>query len=165
MSNQAALSFDATTFRRTLGMFATGIAVITARARNGEPIGMTISSFNSVSLAPPLVVWSLANDASLREELENCRHYAINVLAADQEALSNRFASRSGDRFAGLTWDEGLDGAPILPGCCAVFEVRNSQRLPGGDHVVFISEVIRCERGEQAPLVFFNGQYRQLAPL
>lgn len=165
MSAQASLSFDSTTFRRTLGMFATGIAIITARARNGEPIGLTVSSFNSVSLDPPLVVWSLSNSSTLREELENCSHYAINVLAADQEDLSNRFASRSGERFAGLDWEEGLGGAPLLPGCCAVFEVRNSQRLPGGDHVVFISEVVRCERGEQAPLVFFNGKYRQLAAL
>ncbi|MBK9217457.1 MAG: flavin reductase family protein [Uliginosibacterium sp.] len=164
MTAQASLSFDATTFRRTLGMFATGIAVITARDRHGNPVGLTISSFNSVSLAPPLVVWSLANDSTLRETLEACEHYAINVLAADQEDISNRFASRTGDRFAGLRWEEGLGGAPLLEGCCAVFEVRNSQRLPGGDHVVFISEVIRCDRSEQAPLVFFNGQYRQLAP-
>lgn len=163
MTAPAALSFDATTFRRTLGMFATGIAIVTARNGRGEPIGLTINSFNSVSLAPPLVVWSLANSSALREDLEACEYYAINILAADQEDLSNRFASRNGDRFAGLRWEEGLGGAPLLEGCCAVFEVRNSQRLPGGDHVVFISEVVRCDRSEQAPLVFFNGQYRQLA--
>lgn len=164
MTQESILSFDATTFRRTLGMFATGIAVITARSRAGEPIGLTISSFNSVSLDPPLIVWSLSNHSSLRDELECCEHYAINVLAADQEEISNRFASRSGGKFAGLVWDEGLGGVPLLADCCAVFEVRNTQRLPGGDHLVFISEVLRCEKSEKTPLVFFGGRYRTLAP-
>ncbi|WP_018605442.1 flavin reductase family protein [Uliginosibacterium gangwonense] len=159
------LSFDATTFRRTLGMFATGIAVITARARDGKPIGLTISSFNSVSLEPPLIVWSLANNSTLREELENCSHYAINVLAKNQQDISNLFASKAEDRFAKLTWEDGLGGAPVLEGCCAVFEVRNTQRYPGGDHVIFIGEVERCDKAEHEPLVFFGGKYRQLSEL
>lgn len=159
------LSFDSTTFRRTLGMFATGIAVVTARARDGKPIGLTISSFNSVSLEPPLIVWSLANNSTLREELENCSHYAVNVLAENQQDISNLFASKAEDRFANLTWEDGLGGAPVLEGCCAVFEVRNTQRYPGGDHVIFIGEVERCDKAEHAPLVFFSGKYRQLAAL
>jgi len=159
------LSFDATTFRRTLGMFATGIAVVTARTRDGKPIGLTISSFNSVSLEPPLIVWSLANNSALREELENCSHYAINVLAENQQDISNLFASKAEDRFANLTWEDGLGGAPVLEGCCAVFEVRNTQRYPGGDHVIFIGEVERCDKAEHAPLVFFGGKYRQLSAL
>jgi len=163
MSAPESLSFDATTFRRTLGMFATGIAVITARGRDGKPIGLTVSSFNSVSLEPPLIVWSLSNTSNLRAELENCTHYAVNVLAEDQQDISNRFASRADDRFEGLEWEEGLAGIPLLPGCCAVFEVCNTQRLPGGDHVIFIGEVERCDRSEQAPLVFFGGKYRELA--
>lgn len=165
MSSPSALPFDSTTFRRTLGMFATGITVITARAADGSLVGLTINSFNSVSLDPPLVVWSLAAGSALRETLEGCEYYAVNVLASDQEAISNAFASRRADRFAGVTWEPGLGGAPLLAGCCAVFEVCNEQRLPGGDHVMFIGRVERCERGERAPLVFFNGRYRNLVEL
>lgn len=158
-----ALPFDSTTFRRTMGMFATGITVVTARARDGSLIGLTVNSFNSVSLTPPLIVWSLATNSTVREVLESCTHYAVNVLADDQEVLSNLFASKAADRFAGVDWEPGLGGAPILAGCCAVFEVRNSIRYPGGDHVVFIGEVERCDRSEREPLLFFNGRYRRLA--
>jgi len=163
MSAQEIIGFDSTTFRRTLGMFATGIAVITACTRDGKPIGLTVSSFNSVSLDPPLIVWSLSNNSTLRSELEECSHYAVNVLSEDKEHISNLFSSRREDRFADLIWEAGLGGAPLLAGCCAVFEVANALRYPGGDHVIFIGEVERCERGEQAPLVFFNGKYRKLA--
>lgn len=158
-----ALGFDSTTFRRTLGMFATGIAVITARAPDGSLVGLTVSSFNSVSLEPPLILWSLANTSTVRQILEECEYYAVNVLASDQESISNLFASKAADRFAGVVWEPGLGGAPLLAGCCAVFEVRNLQRYPGGDHVIFIGQVVRCDRGEQEPLVFFGGKYRLLA--
>lgn len=157
-----ALGFDSTTFRRTLGMFATGITVITAQARDGSLIGLTVNSFNSVSLDPPLIVWSLANSSTVREVLEGCEYYAVNVLAEDQEALSNLFASKAADRFAGVEWEPGLGGAPLLAGCCAAFEVRNTVRYPGGDHVIFIGQVERCDRSEREPLVFFNGRYRSL---
>ncbi len=158
-----ALAFDSTTFRRTLGMFATGITVITARAADGSLVGLTASSFNSVSLDPPLIVWSLGNNSGVREVLEGCEYYAINVLADDQEALSNLFASKAADRFAGVEWEPGLGGAPVLAGCAAVFECRNRLRYPGGDHLIFIGEVERCDRSEREPLIFFNGRYRKLA--
>ncbi len=160
----AALAFDSTTFRRTLGMFATGITVVTARAADGSLVGLTVNSFNSVSLDPPLIVWSLTASSSLRSVFESCEYYAVNVLAADQQSLSNRFASRSADRFAGVEWEEGLGGAPLLVGSCAIFEVRNRERFPGGDHLVFIGEVARCERSEREPLLYFNGAYRSLSP-
>jgi flavin reductase (DIM6/NTAB) family NADH-FMN oxidoreductase RutF len=159
-----ALAFDSTTFRRTLGMFATGITVVTARAADGSLVGLTVNSFNSVSLDPPLIVWSLTASSSLRSVFESCEYYAVNVLAADQQPLSNRFAGRSADRFAGVEWEEGLGGAPLLVGSCAIFEVRNRQRFPGGDHLVFIGEVARCERSEREPLLYFNGAYRSLSP-
>ncbi|MDQ7988294.1 MAG: flavin reductase family protein [Candidatus Dactylopiibacterium sp.] len=158
-----ALAFDSTTFRRTLGMFATGITVVTARAEDGSLVGLTVNSFNSVSLTPPLIVWSLAGNSTVRHVLESCSHYAINVLASDQEALSNLFASKAADRFAGVEWEPGLGGAPLLAGCCAVFEVRNKLRYPGGDHVIFIGDVERCDRSERTPLLFFNGRYARLA--
>ncbi|MBR0566778.1 flavin reductase family protein [Azoarcus sp. L1K30] len=151
-------------FRNALGMFATGITVVTMRAPSGELIGITVNSFNSVSLDPPLVVWSLSSNLPSRPLFEACEYYAINVLAADQEAVSQRFASRMGDRFAGLGFDHGLGGAPLLHGCCARFECRNTTRHAGGDHVVFISEVVRFERAAADPLIYFGGSYRHLSP-
>ncbi len=152
-------------FRDTLGMFATGITVVATRAPNGEPIGLTVNSFNSVSLDPPLIVWSLANDLPSRQVFEQCEYYSVNVLAADQMHLSQIFASRSDDKFAGLEIDEGLYGVPLLRDCCARFECRNITRHPGGDHLVFISEVVRFDRTDREPLIFQGGAYRQLAPL
>ncbi len=151
-------------FRNALGMFATGITVVTMRTPEGEPIGLTVNSFNSVSLDPPLVVWSLARDLPSRALFEACEYYAINVLADDQMALSARFASRAGDKFAGLDFEDGIAGVPLLRGCCARFECRNTVRHDGGDHVVFISEVVSFDREERAPLVYHAGAYRRLAP-
>lgn len=157
--------FDTLAFRRTLGMFATGITVLTTRAADGSPVGLTVNSFNAVSLSPPLVVWSLSRHLAQREAFERCEYYAVNVLAADQEALSRRFASKDADRFAGLAWDEGIDGTPLLRNCCAHFEVRNGVRHEGGDHLVFVNEVVRFERFERNPLLYFAGAYRHIAPL
>lgn len=151
-------------FRNALGMFATGITVVTMRTPTGELIGLTVNSFNSVSLDPPLVVWSLSSNLPSLKLFEECEYYAINVLAADQEAVSQRFASRMGDRFAGLGFDHGMGGAPLLHGCCARFECRNTTRHAGGDHVVFISEVVRFDRTPSEPLIYFGGSYRHLSP-
>ena len=151
-------------FRDTLGMFPTGVTVITACSASGEPLGLTVSSFNSVSLAPPLVVWSLSGHLPSVPIFESAAVYAINVLAEDQQELSQRFASRSDDKFAGLDFTPGLDGVPLLAGCCAWFECRQFARHSGGDHVVFIGEVLRFERqADKKPLVFQGGAYRRLA--
>ena len=152
-------------FRDALGMFATGITVVSTRAPDGQPIGLTVNSFNSVSLDPPLIVWSLASNLPCVPIFEACEYYSVNVLAADQDNLSNLFASRSDDKFAGLEFDEGMYGVPLLRGCCARFECRNVTRHAGGDHIVFISEVVRFDRDEtHAPLVFWGGGYQRLAP-
>lgn len=149
--------------RNALGMFATGITVVTTRTSAGEPIGVTVNSFNSVSLDPPLVVWSLANELPGRALFEGCEYYAINVLAEDQAELSQRFASRLGEKFGGLQFDTGIGGAPLLHGCCARFVCRNTVRHAGGDHVVFISEVVNFDRAEERlPLLYFGGAYRQV---
>ena len=149
-------------FRNSLGMFATGITVVITRTPAGEPIGLTVNSFNSVSLDPPLIVWSLANDLPSRALFEACEYYAINVLAEDQADLSQRFASRLEDKFAGLEFDTGAGGVPLLQGCCARFQCRNTVRHEGGDHVVFISEVVDFDREARPPLIYFGGAYRQL---
>ncbi len=145
-------------------MFATGITVMTTRAADGSPVGLTVNSFNAVSLDPPLIVWSLSRHLAQREAFEQCQHYAVNVLAADQEFLSRNFASKMPDRFTGVAWQEGIDGVPLLQDCCAHFEVRNVVRHEGGDHLLFLSEVERCERFEREPLLYFSGAYRHMAP-
>ena len=151
--------------RSTLGNFATGITVVTARSPSGAAIGMTISSFNSVSLEPPLILWSLSVNSPNLDAFRQASHYAVNVLSSSQKELSDRFAARTGDRFAGLALRQGLGDAPLLADCCAWFECANELQYPGGDHVIFVGRVERFAAGDnESPLVFHNGRYRQLAP-
>lgn len=150
-------------FRRALGSFATGITVITAVGRDGQPLGMTISSFNSVSLDPPLILWSLSLASPSLEAFRSASHYAVNVLSADQEDLSNRFASRSGNRFADVATRPGLAGVPLIEGCCAWFECTQHAHYAGGDHLIFVGYVEQFEQDANvAPLIFHGGNYRRL---
>jgi flavin reductase (DIM6/NTAB) family NADH-FMN oxidoreductase RutF len=155
--------FDCRAFRDTLGSFATGVTVVTALAPNGELIGLTVSSFNSVSLDPPLILWSLSGSSPNLEAFRNASHYSVNVLAVNQQHISDRFAARSGDRFAGLALREGLNGVPLLKGCCSWFECSHEAQHPGGDHLIFVGRVARFAQGDtQTPLVFYGGAYRKL---
>jgi len=155
--------FSCIDFRRTLGRFATGVTVVTALTDDGRPIGLTISSFNSVSLSPPLILWSLSLESPNFAAFRKASHFAVNVLAADQQALSDRFASRSNDRFADLAVRPGLAGVPLIAGCCAWFECSAEAHYPGGDHLIFVGRVERFSPGDNAlPLVFHNGRYRRL---
>lgn len=163
MSHHIESAFDKRSFRNALGTFATGVAVVTTRTADGVEVGLTVNSFNSVSLDPPLVLWSLASHLPVRPALEACEHYAVNILADDQQWLSQRFASRDADKFVGVAYESGIDGTPLLLGCCARFECRNVQRHPGGDHLIFVSEVVRFDRFDRDPLLFFSGAYRRLA--
>lgn len=157
---------DPRTLRNALGTFATGVTVITAIGADGQPLGLTVSSFNSVSLEPPLIVWSLSANSPRLADFVAASHFAVNILAADQRALSDRFASREADRFAGLPLCSGLGGVPLLPGCLAWFECANEIRHEGGDHLIFIGRVERVTVGEaKPPLVFQGSRYRELAPL
>ena len=160
-------SFSPAEFRAALGMFATGVTVITARRADGTLVGLTANSFNSVSLAPPLVLWSLARSAGSMPAFERGSHYAVNILAASQHALAERFASKTvADRFADLTFREGSGGAPVLEGAAAVFECFNRSRYEEGDHVIFVGEVERCSwRAGAQPLIFHGGRYFSELPL
>jgi flavin reductase (DIM6/NTAB) family NADH-FMN oxidoreductase RutF len=159
-------SFSAQEFRAALGMFATGVTIVTARAMDGQVIGLTANSFNSVSLTPPLVLWSLSRVAASLPVFSAGSHYAINVLAADQKALAERFASRGADRWSGVLFDTGAGGAPLLHGAAATFECFNRSRYEEGDHVIFVGEVERCTRREGAsPLLFHGGRYFTEHPL
>ena len=151
-------------FRSALGCFATGVTVVTALAADGCPIGVTISSFNSVSLAPPLILWSLSLNSPNLDAFRQARHYAVNVLAAGQQHLSDRFAARCADRFSDLPLHTGLAGVPLLDGCCAWFECSNVAHYPGGDHLIFVGSVEHFAQGQAgAPLIFHAGTYRRLA--
>ncbi|MES2937323.1 MAG: flavin reductase family protein [Pseudomonadota bacterium] len=159
-------SFSAQEFRAALGMFATGVTIVTARTADGQVVGLTANSFNSVSLAPPLVLWSLAHAAASMPAFSAGSHYAINVLAAEQRPLAERFALRGVDRWSGVAFDQGAGGAPLLHGAAATFECFNRSRYEEGDHVIFVGEVERCtSRAGASPLLFHGGRYYTEHPL
>lgn len=160
---QPVVEFDERSLRDALGEYATGVAVVTARGADGQPVGVTINSFASVSLDPPLVLWSLGVQSPTLATFAECSHFAVNVLAADQVALSQRFSQSQGDRFAGLDVEVGAGGTAILPGCCAWFECRSEARHPGGDHLILVGRIEAFRRAARPPLVFHGGRYRELA--
>jgi flavin reductase (DIM6/NTAB) family NADH-FMN oxidoreductase RutF len=159
-------SFSTPDFRAALGMFATGVTIVTARRPDGSLVGLTANSFNSVSLDPPLVLWSLSRNAGSMPVFERGSHYAINILAAEQHVLAERFASKTADRFADVPFREGAGGAPVLEGAAAVFECFNRSQYEEGDHVIFVGEVERCTwRPGLPPLIFHGGRYFTELPL
>ncbi len=154
--------FDALQFRAALSRFATGVTVITTRLADGSFLGLTASSFNSVSLEPPLVLWSLANASSSLDAFTGNSHYVVNVLGADQVALAERFGSRRTDKFDGVDYRLSRTGHPVLNGAIAWFECHNRSRYPEGDHVIFVGEVEHCEVSTApaaAGLVFQGGKF------
>ncbi len=147
-------------------MFATGVTVVTARTDSGDLVGLTANSFNSVSLSPPLVLWSLGRAAGSMAAFSTGRHYAINVLAADQQTLAERIAARDTDRWAGVGYTLGPGGAPLLDGAAASFECFNRSQYAEGDHVIFVGEVERCShRPDASPLLFHGGRFYTEHPL
>ena len=161
---QAAPTGDAQRdLRVALGRFPTGVAVVTALDADGVAVGLTVSSFNTVSLEPPLVVWSLQLASRQLATFDTTRTYAINVLSAEQSDVSNLFASSLEHPFEAVAWAPGLSGVPLLAGCCAWFEVDNFQQLDGGDHRLYLGKVRRFAADPApAPLVFHDGDYRAL---
>jgi 4-hydroxyphenylacetate 3-hydroxylase, reductase component len=160
----AAHNFDSTAFRRALGNFATGITVVTATTPSGERVGVTANSFNSVSLDPPLVLWSIDKKSGSYPIFDAASHFAVNILAADQMHLSNNFAKRSEDKFANIDYQNGLGGAAILPDCAAVFECERYACLEGGDHWIMVGKVERFSDNGRAPLLFHQGGYSLVMP-
>ena len=159
-------TFTPQAFRAALGMFATGVTIVTARDADGVLVGLTANSFNSVSLRPPLVLWSLSRQAGSMPAFARGSHYVVNILAADQHALAVRFASRQPDRFADVAFRDNPAGAPVIDGAAAVFECFNRSQYQEGDHVIFVGEVERCAHREgAAPLLFHGGRYYSELPL
>jgi flavin reductase (DIM6/NTAB) family NADH-FMN oxidoreductase RutF len=146
-------------FRTALAQFATGVTIITARAPHGF-VGFTANSFNSVSLEPPLVIWSLALRSRSLAAFEAAERYAVNVLARDQIALARRFSRPHQDRFAGLEFRLDQTGAPLIEGCAAWLECRHHALHPAGDHMLFIGEVLAAAHRRVPPLLWHGGKYR-----
>jgi len=154
---------DTVAFRRALGNFATGVTVMTAR--HGERrTGMTANSFNSVSLDPPLVLWSIIKTSRSYEVFGQAGHFAVNVLAADQIEVSNHFARYSEDKFDGIEADTAPCGTPLLPGCAARFVCEKYQCLDGGDHWILLGKVIHFDDFGRAPLLYHQGAYSAILP-
>ena len=144
---------DKDAFRRALSCFATGVAVVTALDRNDEKAGITVNSFSSVSLDPPLILWSVAEDSQTFETFVYAEHFAVHVLAAHQEDLVDRFASSENDKFTGLECRDGINGVPVLLDCAACFECSTEHVYPGGDHKIIVGKVHRFDDREAEPLV------------
>jgi 3-hydroxy-9,10-secoandrosta-1,3,5(10)-triene-9,17-dione monooxygenase reductase component len=159
--------------RRALGGFATGVTIVTAHdpgtpgaaALPATDVGLTVNSFSSVSLEPPLVLWCLARRAASFGAFERSSHYAVHVLGEQQQALSQRFASHGVDRFAGIEIERGPAGLPLIPGCVSRFVCRIRERHDGGDHVILLAEVEQFETADQAPLLYLRGRYQRALPL
>jgi flavin reductase (DIM6/NTAB) family NADH-FMN oxidoreductase RutF len=155
----AGQDIDPRDLRRALAGFPTGVTVITARAPDGQTAGVTVNSFCSVSLTPPLLLWCLSKTAPSRSVFTEASHFAIHVLAADQQHLSQRFSKPAADKFAELDFAEGLGCAPVLAGTVATFECRLAQQHDGGDHLILIGEVERYQYHDRHPLLFHAGDY------
>jgi 3-hydroxy-9,10-secoandrosta-1,3,5(10)-triene-9,17-dione monooxygenase reductase component len=159
MSMASSSTVDAREFRHALGAFTTGVTIVTTRDAAGRDVGLTVNSFNSVSLEPPLVLWSLARSSASLSAFVEAEYFAVHILGARQEALSNLFARRGADKFAGIDLARGQGGVPLLDGCAARFECRTAYRHEGGDHEIFVGEVLNFEHFDQPPLVFQKGGY------
>lgn len=144
--------------RKSLGMFATGVAVVTTRTLSGEPIGLTISSFSSLSLSPPLVLWSLDRKSSCRKHFTAAQHYAVNILTKNQLDIARQFAGPSADRWKNINYENLISQPPIIKDCAAVFKCSSRHLYPGGDHILFVGHVDYCMHLiHSTPLIFHNG--------
>jgi len=150
---------DSWDFRQAVGAFTTGVTVVTTCDESGTRYGLTANSFASVSLDPPLVLFCVDHRAPSLHGFSRSEHFAINVLAADQEEIAKRFARRSDDKFAGLNWRVGIFGAPLLDRCIAHIECTLEHRHPSGDHDIVIGRVHRVRVYEGEPLVFHRSRF------
>ena len=154
-------SHDPRDFRGALGCFPTGVCLVTTLGPDGKPEGLTINSFSSVSLDPPMVLWSLARSASSAPVFRDAEYFAVNVLASGHAALSSHFAKPNPDKFAAFPerFLKGIQGIPLLQGAAATFECHSRHRYYGGDHIILIGNVERYAWSDAPPLLFHRGRY------
>lgn len=156
---------DGMCLRKAMSQYGTGIAVATTLDKEGAPHGLTINSFNSVSLDPPLVLWSLSHKSGNMDAFSHSGHFAINVLSESQKDVSVRFATPDLDRFADTSWHKGVEGSPLLPGVVASLECKVEKIVEGGDHLIFIGRVVDAKHTELPPLLYHGGAYHTLGPV
>lgn len=150
---------DTRRFRDAMRRFATGVTIIATRDADDVPVGLTANSFNSVSLTPPLVLWSLNKHSRSLPVFMAARHYSVTVLCAEQMGLAARFASPVDDRFEGVEWHSGSTGTPLFADSVAWFECASVHRYEGGDHMIFVGEVINFGHSDRVPLLYAGGAY------
>ena len=155
-------SLDTKALRSTLGEFATGVTVVTTRGDGRMPVGLAVNSFSSVSLEPPLVLWSLALTAPSLGAFRAHPYFAVNILCDQSKDLALNFARPSDDKFAGIDWEDGFGDSPVLPAAAAVLECETDQRIPAGDHEIYIGHVRRFRRAGKPPLLFHGGRFLQV---
>ncbi len=158
-------SIDAQALRAALGGFATGVTIVTCRSAAGEPIGLTVNSFNALSLDPPLVLWSLRLSSPSLAAFDSATHFAINVLAESQVDLSRRFASNLAAKFDEGLWGQGAAGVPVLAGCAASFECELASHQAAGDHRLYFGRVLAAHAQPVAPLLYHGGRYHLLGEI
>jgi len=154
---------DSREFRDALGSYPTGVAIITARDQDGKPIGMTVNSFASVSLAPPLVLWSIDNSSTFFDAFMQASHFAVHILRSDQQQLSHDFSSEDSDHFAEVEHDPGIEELPLLKSYLALFQCEVKSRHPEGDHVILLGRVLELQHRPAESLVFFAGKYHKIS--
>lgn len=162
MVRVGAILLDSIVFRRTCAKFATGVAVATVLDGDGNPHGMTVNSFTSVSLNPPMVLFCVDHSATLLGTFRGATHYGLSVLADSQQSLSNRFAQRGQDRFDGVEWQRGLHGVPLIPGALAHLTCAVRQVIEAGDHSILLAEVVDAALFDGHPLLYFDSAYRRV---
>lgn len=157
--------FDPRDFRLALGLFATGVTIVTTRTSSGDPIGLTANSFSSVSLSPPLVLWSLSLRSPNLANFLQSTHFGINVLARDQIALAQRFSKPVQRKFDGIAHGYGGHGMPMIDGSAAQFECRTEARHYAGDHVIFIGHVLHYSHTGRDVVGYFRGRYVEVTAI
>ncbi len=151
--------------RKALGNFGTGVTVVTTLGESGRKVGVTANSFNSVSLEPFIILWSLLKTSPSLAAFDGCGRFVVNVLSVDQVDLSRRFASPIADKFEGVSHRPGLEDLPILADCASTCECVTTQRIEVGDHILFLGEVQRFDFEPKPTLLYYQGQYAQGVPL
>ena len=152
-------TIDQRNLRDALGLFATGVTIVTTRTKSGDPEGLTVNSFNSLSLDPPMILWSLWKDTPNVAIFLESEKFAINILSSEQKHLSDLFSSSLGDRFSDVGLQTGASGIPLLRSCLAYFECSKAACHDGGDHFIFVGNVDHFQFVEGQPLIFFGGRY------
>jgi len=150
-------------FRRACSKYATGVTITTLIGTDGAPHGLTVNSFTSVSVVPPMVLVCIDYASNILPHFRAATHYGVNVLSEEQQDLSNRFAQRGLDRFEGVAWEKGETGVPLLPGSLTHFECKIQNVVEAGDHAIFIAEVVNMTTADGKSLLYFDGGYRKVA--